>query len=136
MPIYVDMSIERLAYRYILACAAISALLFLAMWAVSAFRPEWRVMAPAIVGGSFTFTVAVVFAFLWKWMATKHQDSLTAFYTATSGFRMLLALATLFVCYLFVGRDAMASYVLVFMVFYLVQTGFHSIYFARIANKQ
>jgi hypothetical protein len=49
---------------------------------------------------------------------------------------MLMALFTLFIVYLVVGRSAMLPYVVVFMVFYLVMVAFHSVYFSRITNRQ
>ena len=65
-----------------------------------------------------------------------HQDSITTLYSVVSGFRMLMALFTLFIVYLVVGRSAMLPYVVVFMVFYLVMVAFHSVYFSRITNRQ
>jgi hypothetical protein len=78
----------------------------------------------------------IAFSLLWRWVAKDKKESLTTLYSVVSGFRMVLALFTLFVCFLFVGRDAMVPYVLVFMVFYLIMVGFHTVYFSRVTNRQ
>jgi hypothetical protein len=48
---------------------------------------------------------------------------------------MLLALATMFVYYLVVGRGAMLVFVLVFMAFYILSLAHHSVFFARVSNR-
>ena len=80
----------------------------------------------------FLITVSL----LWRWVSKEKKESLTTLYSVVSGFRMVLALFTLFICFLVVGRDAMVPYVLVFMAFYLIMVGFHTIYFSRITNRQ
>ena len=103
---------------------------------IGRLHPEWELAAPILVSAIFSTVLVVTFALLWRWVITKHSDMQTTLYSVTSGFRLLLALSTMFGCYLFVGRDAMFTYVIVFMIYYLVMIGFHSIYFARIARQQ
>lgn len=91
---------------------------------------------PLIVSALFSLLTSAAVGMLWQWVATAHEDMLTTFYTATSGFRMLLALLVLTVIYFIVGRQAMLPYVLVFMLFYFVTVGFHSFFFARLNNKK
>ena len=40
-----------------------------------------------------------------------------------------------FVCFLVVGRDAMSSYVLVFLVYYVTLLTHHAIFFSRLSNR-
>ena len=107
-------------------------LLIILLWMISTvtacMMPEKNLMAPTWVSTGF--------ALLWRWIASSKKESLTTLYSVMSGFRMILALFTLFVCYLVVGRDAMAPYVIIFMIFYFVMVGFHSIFFARRTNKE
>ena len=91
-------------------------------------------MYPVAVSAVFSIVVESADALVWRKVAKKSPDSLTTFYTAVSGFRMLLALATMFVCYIIVGRDAIMPYILVLLVFYLAMLAHHSIFFSRLSN--
>lgn len=90
---------------------------------------------PAIISVFFTLVVAGVIDVVWARIAKQSPDSLPTFFTAVSGFRLLLALAVMFVYYLVNGRDSMLSFFLVFMVFYFVSLGHHSIFFAKVSNR-
>lgn len=130
------MDIDKVAKRYVGIGALIIIILWMASILVATLRPEWNLMAPIWVSTGFSVVFLVAFALLWRWISKEKKESLTTLYSLVSGFRMVLALFTLFVCYMVVGRDAMVPYVVVFMVFYLIMVGFHTIYFSRIANKQ
>ena len=91
-------------------------------------------MYPMAVSAVFSIVVESADALVWRKVAKKLPDSLTTFYTAVSGFRMLLALATMFVCYIIVGRDAVAPYIVVMLVYYFVLLAHHSIFFSRLSN--
>ena len=91
-------------------------------------------MYPVAVSAVFSIVVEVADAKVWRRVAKKSPDSLTTFYTAVSGFRMLLALATMFVCYIIVGHDAVAPYIVVMLVYYFVLLAHHSIFFSRLSN--
>ena len=91
-------------------------------------------MYPVAVSAVFSIVVELADALVWRKVAKKSPDSLTTFYTAVSGFRMLLALATMFVCYIIVGRDAVAPYIVVMLVYYFVLLAHHSIFFSRLSN--
>ena len=125
---------NRIARRYILLGTALVLALYIVMEIVQKLT-HIEMEAPIMVSMLFSLSVTWIVGWLWKWIASNHSDQLTTFYSATSGFRLLLALAVLFVCFLVVGRDAMLIYVLVFMLFYLLMVGFHSIYFSRVTNK-
>ncbi|MBO5602108.1 MAG: hypothetical protein J5957_05845 [Prevotella sp.] len=115
-------------------------LLIILLWMISTvtacMMPEKNLMAPTWVSTGFSVFFLIGFALLWRWIASSKKELLTTLYSVMSGFRMILALFTLFVCYLVVGRDAMAPYVIIFMIFYFVMVGFHSIFFARRTNKE
>ena len=49
---------------------------------------------------------------------------------------MLLALAALFVCYFCVDEGKMATFVVVFLIYYFVMLAHHAIFFAREANAK
>ena len=91
-------------------------------------------MYPVAVSAVFSIVVESADALVWRKVAKKSPDSLTTFYTAVSGFRMLLALATMLVCYIIVGRDAIMPYILVLLVFYFAMLAHHSIFFSRLSN--
>ncbi len=91
-------------------------------------------MYPVAVSAVFSIVVESADALVWRKVAKKSPDSLTTFYTAVSGFRMLLALATMLVCYIIVGRDAIMPYILVLLVFYFAMLAHHSIFFSHLSN--
>lgn len=127
---------DKIARRY----AGIGLMLIIVLWLISilvaTLRPEWQLMSPIWVSTGFSLIFLLGFAVLWRWVVRKHKDSVTTLYSVVSGFRMLMALFTLFIVFLVVGRAAMLPYVLVFMIFYLVMVAYHSIYFSRITNRQ
>lgn len=92
--------------------------------------------SPIVVAGSFSLLTITVEGLVWARVATKAPDSLPTFFTAVSGFRMLLALITLGICCFIVGRDMMAPYVAVFMVFYAVQLIHHAVSFALLSKSK
>ncbi len=110
------------------------------LWMISiitaCLMPEKKLLGPTWVSTGFSLVFLIGFALLWRWIASSRKESLTTLYSVMSGLRMILALFTLFICYLVVGRDAMAPYVIIFMIFYFVMVGFHSIFFARRTNKE
>lgn len=127
---------DKIARRY----AGVGLMLIIVLWLMSilvaTLRPEWQLMSPIWVSTGFSLIFLLGFAVLWRWIVRKHKDSVTTLYSVVSGFRMLMALFTLFIVFLVVGRAAMLPYVLVFMIFYLVMVAYHSIYFSRITNRQ
>lgn len=94
----------------------------------------YGLVIPLIVSSIFTLLIALLYSILWRQIATKHPDSLTAFYTASSGMRMLLALVTMFVYYLITGRSEMLPFVIIFMAFYIVMLIYHTIFISKEVN--
>ena len=105
------------------------ALLVMRVWFVDGL------LTPTIIATVFTLVVSAVIGMVWRRVAKRSPESLPTFFTAVSGFRMLLALAVMFVYYLVFGRSAMLLFFVVFMVFYFVSLAHHSIFFARVSNR-
>jgi len=105
------------------------ALLVMRVWFVDGL------LMPAIIATVFTLVVSAAIGMVWRRVAKRSPESLPTFFTAVSGFRMLLALAVMFIYYLVFGRSAMLLFFLVFMVFYFVSLAHHSIFFARVSNR-
>lgn len=127
--------VEKASKRYVAQLLGMAIVLCLIAETLMSFKIVGDIMAPLTVSCIFMLTVGSVIAFIWKKVAISSPDSLTTFFTAVSGFRMLLALMTLLGCYIAVGRDNMDAYVIVFLLFYLASLAHHSIFFARINNK-
>ena len=92
-------------------------------------------LTPIIVSVAFSLVTCVAIAQIWKRIALSSPDSLPTFFTAVSGFRLLLALAVMFVYYLVDTQDSMLRFFMVFIVFYFGMLIHHSIFFARINNR-
>ena len=92
-------------------------------------------LTAAIVSAAFTLVVCLTIGLVWRRVAKRSPESLPTFFTAVSGFRLLLALAVMFVYYLTDTSDSMIRFFLVFMAFYLVSLVHHSIFFARVSNR-
>ena len=87
-----------------------------------------------LVSAAFTLVVCGAIGLIWRYVAKHSPDSLPTFFTAVSGFRLLLALAVMFVYYA-IDKDSMLRFFLVFMAFYVVALAHHSIFFARVSNR-
>lgn len=92
-------------------------------------------LRPLIVSVAFSVVVGAAEIMIWRKLARKGLETQSTFFTAVSGFRMLLALATLLGCYIFAGRGAMMEYCLVFLGFYVVLLIHHSMFFSQIAGS-
>ena len=129
------MNIDKLCMSYLRQelCLAVGlfliTLLVMQVWFVDGL------LIPAIVSVLFTLVVSAAIGLIWRRVAKHSPESLPTFFTAVSGFRMLLALAAMFVYYLVFGRSAMLLFFVVFMVFYFVSLIHHSIFFARVSNR-
>ena len=105
------------------------ALLVMRVWFIDGL------LTPAIIATVFTLVVSAAIGMVWRRVAKRSPESLPTFFTAVSGFRMLLALAVMFVYYLVYGRSAMLLFLVVFIVFYFVSLAHHSIFFAKVSNR-
>lgn len=109
-------------------------LAFIALIAMQLFRLD-QLAIPLVVSSMFSLVLSFSYSFFWRLVATKHPDSLTAFYTASSGLRMLLALIVMLVYYLIAGRSVMLPFLVVFMTFYMVMLIYHTIFFSKVTRK-
>ena len=133
--IYTRIEINRICRKYLIQTVLlILVVTVLVKGCELAFHCQslWSPIAVSVV---FSLLVELADVLVWKKAARHSSESLTTFYSAVSGFRMLLALAALFVCFLVVGRDAMSSYVLVFLVYYVTLLTHHAIFFSRLSNR-
>lgn len=104
-------------------------LLFAAAMAIAyASGNEW-IIVPAIVSALYTLAIVVAEGLLWGRVASRSVDALITFYSAVSGFRMLLTIGVMFGYYLAFGRDGMLGFLSVLAPFYVVMLVHHSIFF-------
>ena len=127
-------SVDKLSKSYmkqglfLTVALALLTLLVMQVW-------QFDLLVEIIVSVVFSLVVCWTIGLVWRWVAKNHQESLPTFFTAVSGFRLLLALAVMFVYYLVCGRGAMLPFFLVFMVFYFASLIHHSIFFAKVSNR-
>lgn len=129
------MNIKKLSRQYMRQQLYLTAALFLIILMLMQVWLLDCLLWPTVISVFFTLVVAGVIGVVWARIAKQSPESLPTFFTAVSGFRLLLALAVMFVYYLVNGRDSMLSFFLVFMVFYFVSLGHHSIFFAKVSNR-
>ena len=125
--------IRKMSLNYIRQGLYVSAALFMLTLLV---MQVWflDLLAPAIVSVAFTLVVCFTIGLVWRYIAKNSPDNLPTFFTAVSGFRLLLALVVMFVYYL-LNKETMLSFFIVFMVFYVASLAHHSFFFARVSNK-
>ena len=129
------MNINQLSKRYMRQQLYLTAALFLISLLVMRVWFLDGLLVPAIISSAFTLVIATVIGLVWRRIATQAPDSLPTFFTAVSGFRLLLALLVMFIYYLVYGRDHMLFFFLVFMVFYFASLTHHSVFFAKVSNR-
>jgi hypothetical protein len=95
----------------------------------------YNLLAPQIVSTFFILVLDVTASLLWRWVAMNHRDMLPTFFTAVSGFRFLGALMVMFICYLVVDSENMMTYIMVFLLFYMLSLVHHSIFFVKVSNR-
>ncbi len=123
------LSIAYMRYGVMVAVAlALVGLMVMQIWFLD-------LLTPIIVSVVFSLVTCVAIAQIWKRVAQSSPDSLPTFFTAVSGFRLLSALAVMFVYYLVDNQDSMLRFFMVFIVFYFGMLIHHSIFFARINNR-
>lgn len=114
---------------YLTACMFFAALIVMRVCNLQ------EILVPLVVSVVFSVVVDAADAIIWRKVANKDATMLPTFYTSVSGFRMLLALATMFVYYLVAGRSAMLVFFLVFMAFYVVLLVHHTVFFMRVSKR-
>ena len=127
--------ISKLSILYLIQGIVLTIIATIGTLLVERFTSVGDLRVQVMFGCGFSLAIVLAEVNIWRLVATNHPDSLTTFFTALSGFRMLLALATMFVYYLIAGREAMLPFFLVFMVFYVLLLIHHSIFFAKVSNR-
>ena len=128
------MDIKKLSTAYIRQGLMITVALALIALLVMQVR-YLDLLTPVIVSVVYSLTVCVAIALIWQRVAQRSPESLPTFFMAVSGFRLLLALAVMFVYYLVDNQDSMLRFFLVFIAFYFGLLIHHSVFFARINNR-
>ena len=128
------MDIQKLSIAYIRQGLMVTVALALVALLVMQVR-ALDLLTPVIVSVGFSLFISVCISQVWRRVALHAPDSLPTFFTAVSGFRLLLALAVMFVYYLVDTQDSMLRFFMVFMAFYFAMLAHHSIFFARINNR-
>ena len=131
-----DKEIDKVSLRYAKQELWLTVSVFLIALVVMRVCYLDQLLVPAIVSALFSLVLSGLEAWMWGRVAKRSQEGLTTFYSAASGFRLLLALATMFVYYLIAGRDAMLVFFIVFMVFYIILLLHTSVFFARVSNHR
>ena len=128
--------INRKCVKYIAGTVILSGVLSLLMYiaAIIGWVTDW--MLPVVVSVAFSLVMELADVLVWRMVSLKAPNFLTTFYSSVSGFRMLLALAALFVCYLLVDEEKMMTLDVVFLIYYAVMLVHHAIFFAREANAK
>ncbi len=127
--------VDRLCKLFVVQIIALVVISVAIAFAVSRLLNVDDFVVPITVASSFSFVVGIVEGLVWRLVAKKCPDNLTTFFTAVSGFRMLLALATIFTFYLVCGNAKMLEFCIVFMAFYLVFLIHHSVFFSYVSNS-
>ena len=128
------MDIQKLSIAYIRQGLMVTVALALVVFLIMQVK-YLDLLTPVIVSVVFSLVMCVSVALIWRRVAQSAADSLPTFFTAVSGFRLLLALAVMFVYYLVDTQDSMLSFFMVFIAFYFAMLAHHTIFFARINNR-
>lgn len=129
------MDIDKTSRCYAQQQLCLTAALFLVALLVARVWLLDSILVPAIVSAVFSLIVGFSLAVIWRRVAKRSPENLPTFFTAVSGFRMLLALATMLVYYLVSDREEMMVFFLVFLTFYFILLAHHSVFFARVSNR-
>lgn len=126
--------IGRLCRRYFRQSVCLTAGMTLAGLLLANVIRLDAMLVPLVVSAIFSLIVDTSDVVIWRKVAERSPENLTTFYSAVSGFRMLLALATMLVYYLVAGSDAMLVFFLVFVAFYVMLLIHHTAFFAKVSN--
>lgn len=126
--------IGRQSNRYLMQGIALTLVVAVVIGLLDRFTNLEGLMVPMMIGTAFAVVIIMAEALGWRRVATSHPDSLPTFFMAVSGFRLLLALATMFVYYLMDDGDTMMTFFLTFAAFYVMLLIHHSVFFARLSN--
>lgn len=127
--------IDKTCKKFVFQIIALTVLSVFVIYTMSYFFEIRNIVRATTVSATFSFLVGMAEGLVWRMVAKKSPDGLTTFFTAVSGFRMLLAIALIFIFHFIYGREEMLSFCLVFIAFYLVFLIHHSVFFSYVSNS-
>ena len=131
---YSVMDINNESRRYIIQSVILLCLLtMLGGLAMSLWSLD--LLSALVVSGCFVLAVDLATGLLFRWVASRHADMLSSFFTGVSGFRFLGALVVMAIWYATSERASMMLFIIVFLIYYMVSLIHHSIFFSRISNR-
>ena len=134
MNTYSVMDINNESRRYIIQSVVLFCLLTIlgglamSLWSLDLLRA-------LVVSGCFILAIDLTSGLIFRWVATRHADMLSSFFTGVSGFRFLGALAVMAIWYATSERASMMLFIVVFLIYYMASLIHHSIFFSRISNR-
>ena len=134
MNTYSVMDINNESRRYIIQSVVLFCLLTIlgglamSLWSLDLLRA-------LVVSGCFILAIDLTSGLIFRWVATRHADMLSSFFTGVSGFRFLGALAVMAIWYTTSERSSIMLFIVVFLIYYMASLIHHSIFFSRISNR-
>ncbi len=127
--------IKQQSNRYIMQSIVLALILYFGIYAVQINWHLQGVLTPLVVSMLYVLILEISSALVWRWVAEKHRDMLSSFFTAVSGFRFLSALIVMAVWYLTTERQSMMTFFVIFLIYYMASLIHHSIFFSRVSNR-
>ena len=129
------MDIDRQYRRFIrqglclVAALTLIGLLVMRVWYLD------EMLVPLIVSAVYALVVYIAYGLVWHRVAKRSPEQQPTFFTAVSGFRLLLSLAVMFVYYLVVDGASFLTFFLVFAAYYIAMMTHQSVFFASLFNR-
>lgn len=127
-------NIDKLCWKYMKQGVSFVAGFFLVGLFVIQVGDFKSLLIPLVISAIYALIIEVADAQIWKCIAKRVPDSISNFFIGVSAFRMLSALAVLFIYYFICGRNAMLVFFLVFVVFYAIILIHHTAFFRNHTN--
>ena len=129
------MDIDRQYRRFIrqglclVAALTLIGLLVMRVWYLD------EMLVPLIVSAVYALVVYIAYGLVWHRVAKRSPEQQPTFFTAVSGFRLLLTLAVMFVYYLVADGASFLTFFLVFAAYYIAMMTHQSVFYARLFNR-
>jgi len=127
-------NIDKLCWKYMKQGVSFVAGFFLIGLFVLQVSNLRSLLIPLIISAVYALVIEIADAQVWKYIAKDAPDSISNFFIGVSAFRMLSALAVLFIYYFIYGRNSMLVFFLVFVVFYVIILIHHTAFFRNHTN--
>ncbi len=93
---------------------------------------SFSLMNSLLASALFSLVTMFLYGIAWKYVARNYANSLSLFYLAGSGLRMIVAgMAVLIVYFLVPDYGVFRDFALIFVAFYIVMLGYDAYFFAR-----